>query len=100
MRPQSIAKAHMLEERDLGASVVDDEDEKLKPPPNDPYADGFGPYVKKSLHALLLTTHLNWLLLCTPMAFWSKWTGGSDVAVFTQSAPIGHGLHVHDSFTS
>ncbi len=40
-----------------------------KAQPNDPFANGFGPYVKKSLHELLFTSQLNWLLLCTPFAF-------------------------------
>ena len=42
---------------------------KEKKQQNDPYAGGFGPYVKRSLSELLLTSQLNWLLLCTIPAF-------------------------------
>jgi len=51
----------------------------------DPFADGFNAYVKRSINELLFTSQLNWLLLCTPLAFFAKATGGSDVWIFTYS---------------
>ena len=59
-----------------------EEDEKLKPPPNDPFEDGFGPYVKRSLYELLFTSQLNWLLLCTPFAFIGQSSGWSETSIF------------------
>ena len=59
-----------------------EEDEKLKPPPNHPFEDGFGPYVKRSLYELLFTSQLNWLLLCTPFAFIGQSSGWSETSIF------------------
>ena len=66
-------------------SYADGEDERLRPHPQDPCAAGFGPYVKRSLYELLFTSHLNWLLLCTPFAFTAKQNGWSDIWIFTLS---------------
>ena len=61
---------------------------KEKKQQNDPFANGFGPYVKRSLYELLLTSQLNWLLLCTfPALILAGQTGEarSDVWIFTFS---------------
>ena len=63
----------------------DDDDEKLKSPPNDPFADGFGPYLSKSLHELLFTSWLNVLLICAPFAFVAKAQEWPDVWIFILS---------------
>lgn len=68
-----------------GRAAVDDddgEDEKLKAPPRDPFADGMGPYLKRSLYELLFTSKLNLLLLCTPFAFVAEWAEWGDTYVF------------------
>ena len=48
----------------------------------DPFANGFNAYLKRSLHELLFTSQLNWLLLCTPLAVVAVQTGMSDVWIF------------------
>ena len=61
---------------------------KEKKEQNDPFANGFGPYLKRSLYELLLTSQLNWLLLCTfPALIMAGQTGEarSDVWIFTFS---------------
>jgi len=70
---------------EAGNGGADSEDEKLKPPPNDPFEHGMGPYLKRSLYELLFTSQLNWLLLCTPFAFVAVWSEWSDTLIFTLS---------------
>jgi len=60
-------------------------DLKEQKEPNDPFADGFGPYLQKSLHELLFTSTMNWLLLCTPFAYYGVLVGKSDTWIFTFS---------------
>ena len=48
-------------------------------------AAGPAAYVKKSLHALVLSSYLNLLMLCTPFAGLAYYGGGSDGVVFTLS---------------
>lgn len=48
-------------------------------------AAGPAAYVKKSLHALLFSSYLNLLMLCTPFAGLAYYGGGSDGVVFTLS---------------
>ena len=78
-RPQQ-APAHGSKDAD-----DDDEDDDLQSPPNDPFADGMGPYLKRSLYELLLTSKMNLLILCTPVAYWGVLFGASDTFVFTFS---------------
>jgi len=58
--------------------VLRDEDDGKKDP-LDVMADGFGPYLKRSVSALLLQNWLNALMLCTPLAVvWvvNEWSPG------------------------
>jgi len=94
LNPNAVVPTHVPTpvERDIGGQVSlsiggngkhdDDDDEKLKAPPNDPFADGFGPYLAKSLHELLFTSPLNVLLICTPFAFIAKAQEWNDVWIF------------------
>ena len=52
---------------------------KVKKELNDPFADGMEAYLKRSIHELLFTSQLNWLLLTTPLAMFQVAVGGSDV---------------------
>jgi Ca2+/H+ antiporter len=65
----------------------DDDEPKEKKEPNDPFADGFGPYLNHSLDELFnpWKSPMNWLLLCTPFAYYGHHYGGDDVTVFILS---------------
>ena len=65
----------------------DDDEPKEKKEPNDPFADGFGPYLSHSLDELFnpWKSPMNWLLLCTPFAYYGHHYGGDDVTVFVLS---------------
>jgi len=68
-----------------GAAAADDDgekEEKLKAPPNDPFADGMEVYFKRMFRELLFTSQLNWLLICTPFAFVGHYAGWPDRWVF------------------
>ena len=55
---------------------------KVKKELRDPYADGMSAYWKRSIHELVFTSQLNWLLLCTPVAAFQVAVGGSDTSIF------------------
>ena len=63
-----------------------DEDDKMskpktmKQPPPDVLADGWGPYITRSVNELFLSTKLNYLLCCIPIAMMSKAGGGERVS--------------------
>jgi|AntAceMinimDraft_1070359.scaffolds.fasta_scaffold10521_1 Ca2+:H+ antiporter len=65
----------------------DDDDGKNHGKPKkmrrDPMADGFGPYVTRSLHCIFFTTKLNYLLVCVPAAMYARSSGFGDGWVFT-----------------
>ncbi|KOO29548.1 vacuolar cation proton exchanger 2-like protein, partial [Chrysochromulina tobinii] len=65
----------------------DDDEPKEKKEPNDPFADGFGPYLSHSLDELFnpWKSPMNWLLLCTPFAYYGHHHGWDDVTVFILS---------------
>jgi Ca2+:H+ antiporter len=65
----------------------DDDEPKEKKEPNDPFADGFGPYLNHSLDELFnpWKSPMNWLLLCTPFAYYGHHYGWDDVTVFILS---------------
>jgi len=69
----------------IGSKDDEERDLAVKEEPNDPCEAGFGPYLRKSLHELLLTSSLNWLLLCTPFAYYGVLFGKSDTWIFTFS---------------
>ena len=66
----------------------DDDDKnhgKVKQMRPDPMADGFGPYMTRSIHSVFFTTKLNYLLICVPAAMLARGGGWGDGWVFTLS---------------
>lgn len=55
---------------------------QLRREPKDPFANGFEAYLRNSLYHLILTSQLNILLLCAPVAFWAKFMAWSDASIF------------------
>lgn len=72
-------------------TFLPDEDDKMskpkvaKPPPPDVLADGWGPYITRSVNELFLSTKLNYLLICIPFAMMAKAGGWGDGITFTFS---------------
>ena len=60
---------------------------KVKQMRPDPMADGFGPYMTRSIHCIFFTTKLNYLLICVPAAMMARSGAWGD----------GQGAHVHPS---
>ena len=57
----------------------DDDDKnhgKVKQMRPDPMADGFGPYMTRSIHSVFFTTKLNYLLICVRRHVGARWRVG------------------------
>jgi hypothetical protein len=82
----TVYSAAAMDDKEKGDDDDDDEP-KEKKEPNDPFADGFGPYLNHSLDELFnpWKSPMNWLLLCTPFAYYGHHYGGDDVTVFILS---------------
>jgi hypothetical protein len=82
----TVYSAAAMDDKEKGDDDDDDEP-KEKKEPNDPFADGFGPYLNHSLDELFnpWKSPMNWLLLCTPFAYYGHHYGWDDVTVFILS---------------